>query len=846
MSLQTIEQVAANLKAAADDVRRFAMEALDMKTVDLLNPEQVQLVETQFRDRQQTKKKPARPERRKISLKSDGGAPKRNTTTVGGREILIEGRKQRPPRRARPAPAARRSKPVSPPPAAAEKAPAPVSEIKIDARIEPQQQELGVVSDLLARQQKRKAQEDAARKRSEESKAAATAAPGADAGSPQPRQQPSKRDEQMAKLAMASKESQERERDKRRRTRGTLTMDRAKLEARSRRESTRRSAMNEVRRQEFQKPVAPQARTVAIGDSIRAGDLAHRLGIKSEQVQAKAEDLGAELGDSDLLDQETAMIIVEELGHVGKAVKSDREPDEIVRLRALDDARLEARAPVVTVMGHVDHGKTSLLDYIRKAKVAEGESGGITQHIGAYAIEHNGSKIVFLDTPGHEVFTEMRARGAKVTDIVILVVAADDGVMPQTIEAIDHARAAAVPLIIAINKIDKPEAKIDRMREQLAGRGLQPEEWGGDVIMVPVSAHTGEGVDKLLEAVQLTAEVLELKAAVDVVARGTVIEAHTTKGVGSVVTGIVAHGQLKKGQMLLCDTAHGRVRGMKNEHGEAIALAGPATPVEIQGLSEMPKVGSEFMVVPNERVARDCAERRRQLARDNRLEGSGIQFAEDADSWLEMSGSEAEKKFLNLIIKADVAGSAEALEAALLKFGNDEVSLKILHCAVGGVTESDVNLAAASGAMICGFRVSTNNKARKMIEERSLKAIFHEVVYEVVDDVKAALEGMLDPEIEEKVIGCAEVRQLFTVSKTGKVAGCAVVDGTMRSDLALRVVRDGKIMITDEISSLRHFKEEVKSIEAGSECGIRLRRFADFKVGDRFESVEVISTAQVL
>ena len=835
MSLQTIEQVAANLKAATEDVRRFAMEALDMKTVDLLNPEQVQLVETQFRDRQQTKNKPAKPERRKISLKSDGGAPKRNTTTVGGREILIEGRKQWT-RRAKVAESS--AKPAAAPVARQQMA---LPDVRIDARVEPVEQG---VSDLLVRQQKRKAEEDEARKQSERKDAAATPA-AAEAAAP-PTKQPSKRDQQMARLAMASKENLVREREKRRRMRGTLTMDRAKLEARSRRESSRRSAMNEVRRQEFQRPVAPQARMVEIGDNIQVPDLAHRLGIKSEQVRAKAKDLGAELGDTDLLDQETAMIIVEELGHVGKAARADREPDEISELRRIEGAKMESRAPVVTVMGHVDHGKTSLLDHIRKSKVAAGESGGITQHIGAYSIEHNGSRIVFLDTPGHEVFTEMRARGAKVTDIVILVVAADDGVMPQTIEAIDHSRAASVPVIIAINKIDKPEANVDRMREQLAGRGLQPEEWGGDVIMAPVSALTGKGVDKLLEAVLLTAEVLELKAAADVTARGTVIEAHTTKGVGTVVTGIVAHGKLKKGQMLLCDTAYGKVRGMKDDKGEQIDWAGASTPVEIQGLSEMPTVGCEFLVVPNERIARDYAERRRQLARESRLASSGIKFAEDADSWLEMAGSEDSKKILNLIIKADVAGSAEALSAALQKLGNDEVSLKILHCAVGGVTESDVNLAAASGALILGFRVSTNNKARKMIEERGTKAFFHEVVYEVVDDVKSALEGMLEPEIEEKIVGCAEVRQLFTVSKTGKVAGCAVVDGTLRTDLSLRVVRDGKILLTDEISSLRHFKEEVKSIEAGSECGIRLSRFSDFKVGDRFESVEVVSTASVL
>ena len=837
MSPRTIEQVAANLSAPTEDVRRFAMDVLDMKTVDLLSPEQVEQVETQFRDRQQTKRPaaaaPPKPARSRISLKSDGGAAKPKTTTVGGREILIEGRKQRP-RRARSQ--ARPSRPAAP----SSKPAAAISDIRIDERAAPVQGMSGV-SDLLVRQQKRKAEEDTARVQSRERKEAP-----APAAAPPVVRQPSKRDQQMARQAVASKESQERQREKRGRMRGTLTMDRSKLEARSRRESSRRSAMNEVRRQEFQKPVAPKSRMVEIGDSIQVSDLAHQLGIKSEQVRGKAEALGAELGETDLLDQETALIVVEELGHVGKALRTDREPDAISELRRIEGAKMQPRAPVVTVMGHVDHGKTSLLDYIRKAKVAAGESGGITQHIGAYAIEHNGSRIVFLDTPGHEVFTEMRARGAKVTDIVILVVAADDGVMPQTVEAIDHARAASVPIIIAINKIDKPEASVERMREQLAGRGLQPEEWGGDVIMAPVSALTGEGVDKLLESVLLTAEVLELKAAVDVSARGTVIEAHTTKGVGTVATGIVAHGTLKRGQMLLCDIAYGRVRGMRNEQGGQIEQAGPATPVEIHGLSEMPAVGSEFLVVPDERIARECAAQRSMTAREKRLAGSGIQFAEDAESWLEMSGSEDEKKVLNLVIKADVAGSAEALAAALQKLGNDEVSLKILHCAVGGVSESDVSLAAASEALIFGFRVSANGKARKMIEERGIKAFFHDVVYEVVADVKSALEGMLDPEIEEKIIGCAEVRQLFTVSKTGKVAGCAVVDGTLRADLSLRVVRDGKILLTDEISSLRHFKEEVKSIDAGSECGIRLRRFADFKVGDRFESVEVISTAQVL
>ena len=840
MSLQTIEQVAANLKASTEDVKRFAMETLDMKTVDVLNPEQVELVETQFRDRQQAKRdktppSAAAPARDRISLKSSGGASKRTTSTVGGREILIEGRKQRPRRSKAPASDSR------PPAAAAKKRPSSsVSDIRIDARSETAQG-MSEVSDLLVRQQKRKAEEDA--KLQSEEKKAATAPVAEEAAAP-PVKQPSKRDQQIAKQAMASRKG--REQEGRRKVRGTLTMDRSKMEARSKRESSRRSAMNEVRRQEFQKPVEPQARTVEIGDSVQIADLAHRLGIKSEQVRAKAEGLGADLGETGLLDQETALIIVEELGHVGKAVRADREPDEITALRKIEGADMQPRAPVVTVMGHVDHGKTSLLDCIRKSKIAERESGGITQHIGAYAIEHNGSGIVFLDTPGHEVFTEMRARGAKVTDIVILVVAADDGVMPQTIEAIDHARAASVPIIIAINKIDKPEANIDRMREQLAGRGLQPEEWGGDVIMVPVSALTGEGVDKLLESVLLTAEVLELKAAVDVAARGTVIEAHTIRGMGTVVTGIVSHGVLKKGQMLLCDSAYGRVRGMKNENDEQVVQAGPATPVEIQGLSEMPTVGCEFLVLPSERLARDCAQARRQLARENRLAGSGMKFAEDADSWLEMADSESEKKILNLIVKADVAGSVEALVAALQKLGNDEVSLKVLRCAVGEVTESDISLSVASEALILGFRVSTNNKVRKMIEERGIRVLFHEVVYEVVDEVKSALEGMLDPEIEEKVVGCAEVRQLFAISGAGKVAGCAVVDGTLRADLSLRVVRDGRILVTDEISSLRHFKEEVKSIEAGSECGIKLRRFADFKVGDRFESVEVVSIAQSL
>jgi translation initiation factor IF-2 len=543
-----------------------------------------------------------------------------------------------------------------------------------------------------------------------------------------------------------------------------------------------------------------------------------------------------------VLDQDTAMILVEEMGHKAFAAKLD-DPDLDLGITG-HDAELLGRPPVVTVMGHVDHGKTSLLDKIRLAKVASGEAGGITQHIGAYHVETPRGVITFLDTPGHEAFTAMRARGAKATDIVILVVAADDGVMPQTKEAIAHARAAGVPIVVAINKIDKPEANPERVKQELVAEQVVPEEYGGDIPFIPVSAKSGDGIDSLLENVLLQAEVLELKAPKDAPAHGLVIEARLDKGKGPVATVLVQSGTLKRGDMILAGSSFGRVRAMLDENGKPCTEAGPSIPVEIQGLSEVPAAGEAVQVVPDERKAREIALFRQGKFRDVKL---AKQQAVKLETMMETMGEGAiEAKLLPIIIKADVQGSQEALSQSLQKLSTPEVKVQVVHAGVGGITETDVNLAVASKAVIIGFNSRADALARKLAENNGVDIRYHNIIYDAVDEVKLALSGMLTPDKKEEITGLVEIRQVFLVSKVGAIAGCLVVDGLVKRTSSVRLLRDNVVIWTGELDSLKRFKDDAKEVRAGVECGLSLKGYNDIKEGDQLEVFEVTEVARSL
>jgi translation initiation factor IF-2 len=554
--------------------------------------------------------------------------------------------------------------------------------------------------------------------------------------------------------------------------------------------------------------------------------------------------LGQMVTINQVLDQETAMIVVEEMGHKAIPAKLD-DPEALLAEHepSAAEAQLLPRPPVVTVMGHVDHGKTSLLDYIRRAKVAAGEAGGITQHIGAYHVETPRGVITFLDTPGHEAFTAMRARGAKATDLVILVVAADDGVMPQTIEAIAHAKAAKVPIVVAINKIDKPEANPDRVKQELVAQEVIPEDYGGDSPFVPVSAKTGAGIDELLEQVLLQAEVLELKCPKDAPAKGLIIESQLDKGRGPVATVLVQSGTLRRGDVVLAGSCFGRVRGMLDESGKAISSAGPSIPVEIQGLSDVPGAGDEMIVLGDERKAREIALFRQGKFRDTKL---ARKQAAKLENIFETMGQEGATKMLPLIIKADVQGSQEALVHALTKLSTPEVKVQVVHAQVGGISESDVNLAVASKAVIIGFNVRAEQSARKLAESNGVDIRYYNIIYDAVDQVKAALTGMLAPEQREQVLGLVEIRQVFRVSKVGTVAGCMVLDGVVKRTASARLLRDNVVIWTGELESLKRFKDDVREVKAGFECGLSLRGFDDIKEGDQLEIFEVQEVARTL
>lgn len=592
----------------------------------------------------------------------------------------------------------------------------------------------------------------------------------------------------------------------------------------------------------FMAPTEPMVRDVLVPETITVGDLAHKMSVKAAELIKTLMKLGTMATINQVLDQDTAIILVEEMGHTAKRAKLD-EPDAFLAESAgKSEVKTESRAPVVTVMGHVDHGKTSLLDYIRRTKVASGEAGGITQHIGAYHVETPRGMITFLDTPGHEAFTAMRARGAKVTDLVILVVAADDGVMPQTAEAIHHAKAGNVPIVVALNKIDKPEANAERVKQDLAAREVVPEEWGGDTMFVEVSAKTGQGIDSLLERILLQAEVLELKAPRDAPAKGIVVEARLDKGRGPVATILIQSGTLKRGDIVLAGSVFGRVRALLDEAGKTIESAGPSIPVEVLGLSDVPAAGAEVMVLGDERKAREIALFRQGKYRDVKL---AKQQAAKLENMFEQMG-EGEVKTLSLIIKADVQGSFEGLTHALSKLSTDEVKVNIVHSAVGGITESDVNLALASKAVIIGFNARADGMARKLAESNGVDIRYYNVIYDAVDEIKAALTGMLSPERKESAVGLVEIRQVFRISKVGAVAGCYVLEGVVRRGSKVRLLRDNVVIHEGELDSLKRFKDDAREVKAGFECGLSLKNFNDIKEGDQLEVFEVVEVARTL
>ncbi|MBR7003327.1 MAG: translation initiation factor IF-2, partial [Neisseriaceae bacterium] len=578
----------------------------------------------------------------------------------------------------------------------------------------------------------------------------------------------------------------------------------------------------------FQAPTEPVVHEVVVPETITVAELAHKMAVKAVEVIKALMKMGMMVTINQVLDQETALIVVEEMGHIGKAAEAD-DPEAF-----LDDGteHIEAeklpRPPVVTVMGHVDHGKTSLLDYIRRTTVVAGEAGGITQHIGAYHVQTHKGVITFLDTPGHEAFTAMRARGAQATDIVILVVAADDGVMPQTIEAINHAKAAGVPIVVAVNKIDKEAANPEKIRQELTQYGIVPDEWGGDVQCINISAKKGLNIDALLDAVLLEAEVLELKAPVAAPAKGIIVESRLDKGRGVVVTLLVQSGTLKKGDMLLAGTAFGKVRAMLDENGKEIKEAGPSIPVEILGLSDVPNAGEDAIVLADEKKAREIALFRQGKYRDVRL--AKQQAAKLENLFTHMESGEVQT--LPIIIKADVQGSYEALAGSLNKLSNEEVKINIIHSGVGGITESDVNLALASEAVIVGFNVRADGGARKLAENEGVKIRYYNIIYDVIDDVKAAMSGMLSPEEKEQVLGLAEIRQVISISKVGNIAGCMVTEGMVKRDAKVRVLRNNVVIFTGELDSLKRFKDDVKEVKKGFECGLMVKNYNDIIEGD--------------
>jgi len=601
------------------------------------------------------------------------------------------------------------------------------------------------------------------------------------------------------------------------------------------------SSGGEGGRHAFEMPTAPVVREVLIGESITVSELAQKMAVKANEVIKVLMNIGVMATINQPLEQDTAILVVEELGHTAKMLKENQIEEDLQGVAPEEPAVGEPRPPVVTVMGHVDHGKTSLLDYIRSAKVAAGEAGGITQHIGAYHVETPKGVITFLDTPGHAAFTAMRARGAKATDVVVLVVAADDGAMPQTVEAIQHARAAGVPIVVAVNKIDKPDADPDRVRTELSKHEVIPEEWGGETIFVNVSARTGAGIDNLLDAILLQAEILELRAPHDGLASGIVIESSVEKGRGAVATVLVKKGTLKMGDPILAGTEFGRVRAMFDETGTAVQSAAPSMPVVVLGLANPPNAGDDLLVVESERKAREVALYRQSKSRDTKLAGQARR-SEDVFSQM----GEEKAGVVAVLIKADVQGSAEALRESLDKLSTPEVQVRVLGSALGGITVSDVQLAAASKALIIGFNVRADAGARDAIKETNVEVRYYSIIYEVIDDVRQMMSGMLKPEIKETIVGIAQVREVFRSSKFGVVAGCLVTEGLVKRNNPIRVLRDNVVIFEGALESLRRFKDEAGEVRAGTECGIGVKNYQDVRVGDQIECFSRVEVARTL
>ena len=593
----------------------------------------------------------------------------------------------------------------------------------------------------------------------------------------------------------------------------------------------------------FEMPTAPVVREVSVGETVTVADLAAKMAIKATEVIKVLMNMGVMATINQPIDQDTAVLVVEELGHTAKVLKENQIEEDLqgVKVEGEEAVATEPRPPVVTVMGHVDHGKTSLLDYIRTTKVAAGEAGGITQHIGAYHVETAKGSITFLDTPGHAAFTAMRARGAKATDVVVLVVAGDDGVMPQTIEAIQHARAAGVPIVVAVNKMDKPDADLDRVRQELAKHDVIPEDWGGENIFVPVSARTGAGVDQLLDSILLVAEVLELRAPRDGLASGIVIESSVEKGRGAVATVLVKKGTLHMGDPIIAGSEFGRVRAMFDENGKPVEIALPSMPVQVLGLSSPPNAGDEFLAAESERKAREVALYRQGKFRDVKL-ASRATRAEDVFSQM----GEAKIGIVAVLIKADVQGSAEALRESLLKLSTDEVQVKLIASGLGGITESDVQLAAASKGLIIGFNVRADSGAREAIKDFGVEVRYYSIIYEAIDDVKARLSGMLQPEIKETILGVAQVREVFRSSKFGVVAGCLITEGVVKRNNPIRVLRENVVIFEGALESLRRFKDDVSEVRAGVECGIGVKNYQDVRAGDQIECFSRVEIARTL
>ncbi|MGM0563772.1 MAG: translation initiation factor IF-2 [Pseudomonadota bacterium] len=635
--------------------------------------------------------------------------------------------------------------------------------------------------------------------------------------------------------------------DKTRYGRKELHVDRSKVGRRGKkakrgRDSGAGSGTQIEQKHGFEMPVAPVVHDVYVPETISVGDLAKEMAVKGAEVVKNLMKMGVMTTINQTLDQDTAMLVVEEMGHNPIAKDEEAETEQQLSLEVVNDSELVSRPPVVTIMGHVDHGKTSLLDYIRKSKVTDGEAGGITQHIGAYHVETDNGIVSFLDTPGHAAFTAMRARGAQVTDVVILVVAADDGVMPQTIEAVQHAKAAGVPLIVAVNKMDKPEADPDRVKNELSQQEVIPEDWGGENIFVHVSAMTGDGVDQLLESVLLQSELLELKAPAKGPAEGVVVESSLDKGRGPVATVLVRSGELKRGDTIVTGKEFGRVRAMFDENGNQVESAGPSIPVQVLGLSGTPNAGDDVVTAVDERKAREIVQLRQEHDREQRLAHKAASKMEEAFNRM----AEGKVETVNVLIKCDVQGSVEALRDSLIKLSTDEVKLNVVGASVGGISETDALLAAASNAFVIGFNVRADSAGRRAIEEQDIQVKYYNVIYDVIDDVKAMMSGMLSPELKENIIGLAEVRDVFKASNFGAVAGCLVVEGVVRRSAPIRVLRENVVIYEGELESLRRFKDDVNEVKVGTECGIAVKNYNDVKPGDQIEVYERIEVERTL